>query len=299
MQVQGIIPPLVTPMKLNEEVDLDRLKELIDYQISRGVHGIFVLGTTGEFYALSESEKQEIMAVAVAHVNQRVPVYAGTGAETTREVIHLTKLAELEGVDGVSIITPYFVAPTQSEIADHYRKVSESTALPIILYSNPQMGSFLKIDPDTVARLAELPNVVGIKDSSGDLSNFIEIVRVTPPKFAVLMGRDTLIYSSLQVGGKGAVPATCNIAPDLAVGIYEQFQKGDHLAAWHFQQRLSPVRQAMSLGTPPGSIKVALSLLGQNVGPSRAPVAPMSAERQEQLRAILRASGLLGAPAPG
>jgi 4-hydroxy-tetrahydrodipicolinate synthase len=294
MELQGIIPPLVTPMKANEDVDFERLKLLIDFQLSRGVHGIFVLGTTGEFYSLSESEKQEIMAVTVAHVNKRVPVFAGTGAETTREVIHLTKIAENEGIDGVSIITPYFIAPNQSEIAAHFRKIAENTSLPIILYSNPQMGSFLKIEPETVARLAELPNVIGIKDSSGDLSNFIEIVRLTPPKFGVLIGRDTLIYSSLQVGGKGAVPATCNIAPDLAVGIYEQFQKGDLQASWHFQQRLSPVRLAMSLGTPPGSIKVAMSLLGQHVGPSRAPVAPMPPERQEQLRSILKNSGLLG-----
>jgi 4-hydroxy-tetrahydrodipicolinate synthase len=293
MQLHGIIPPIVTPMKPNEDVDLERLKSLIDEQIAAGVHGIFVLGTTGEFYSLSESEKQEIIAIAVSQVNNRVPVYAGTGAETTREVIRLTKIAEKEGVNGVSIITPYFISPTQSEIGDHFRKIAESTSLGIILYSNPQMGSGLKIDPETVARLAEIPNIIGIKDSSGDLSNFIEIVRLTPSRFSVLIGRDTLIYSCLQVGGKGAVPATCNIAPQLPVGIYESYRKGNFTASWDYQQRLSPVRLAMSLGTPPGSIKVAMNLLGRGVGPSRSPVAPMTTDKQEKLRGILKQSGLL------
>src|SRR5215510_4523846 len=125
MKIQGIIPPVATPMQANEDLDIPRLKWFIDHQIKSGVHGIFVLGTNSECYALDEREKQEVIATAVAHVNKRVPVFAGTGAETTREAIRLTKMAEREGVDGVSVITPYFVMPNQSEIADHYRRVAE------------------------------------------------------------------------------------------------------------------------------------------------------------------------------
>src|SRR5580698_2920183 len=214
MQIRGIIPPVATPMQANEDLDLPRLKWFLDHLINNGVHGVFVLGTNSEFYALDEREKQEVIATAVAHVNKRVPVFAGTGAETTRESIRLTKMADKEGVDGVSVITPYFIMPNQNEIADHYRRIAEQTALPIVLYSNPATCGGLKIEPETVGRLAEITNIRGIKDSSGDLQNFIETVKLVPESFSVLIGRDTLICASLIFGGKGAVPASCNIAPD-------------------------------------------------------------------------------------
>src|SRR5208283_1890997 len=223
MKIRGIIPPVATPMQPNEDLDLPRFKSFLDWQIGAGVHGIFVLGTNSEFYALDEREKQEVIATAVAHVNKRVPVYAGTGAETTREAVRLTKMAEREGADGVSVITPYFISPTQQEIYDHYRRIAEQTALPVILYNNPATCGGVKIDVETVARLAEIPNVLGVKDSSGDLQNTIEFIRVVPERFSVLMGRDTLIYPAMIFGAKGAVPATGNIAPKIVVDIYESF----------------------------------------------------------------------------
>src|SRR5580700_11899805 len=203
MRIHGIIPPVATPMQANEDIDLPRLRWFIDHLISSGVHGIFVLGTNSEFYALDEREKQEVIAAAVAHVNKRVPVYAGTGAESTREAVRLTKMAEREGANGVSVITPYFVSPTQQEIFDHYRRIAEQTALPVILYNNPATCGGVKIDVETVARLAAIPNIVGIKDSSGDLQNTNELVRVVPERFSVLMGRDTLIYPAMIFGARG------------------------------------------------------------------------------------------------
>src|SRR5438552_7305691 len=166
MHIHGIIPPVATPMLPNEDLDLPRLKWFLDHLIGSGVHGLFVLGTNSEFCALDEREKQEVIATAVAHVNKRVPVLAGTGAESTREVIRLTKLAEREGADGVSIITPYFILPNQQEIFDHYRRIAETTRLPVLLYNNPTTCGGVKIDVDTLARLAEVPNIVGVKDSS-------------------------------------------------------------------------------------------------------------------------------------
>src|SRR3954467_3274264 len=168
MKLRGIIPPVATPMQANEDLDLPRLKWFLDHLIGEGVHGVFVLGTNSEFYAMDEREKQEVIATAVAHVHGRVPVFAGTGAETTREAIRLTKMAEREGADGVSVITPYFISPSQREIFYHSRRVAEATARPVILYNNPATCGGVKIDVDTVARLAEIPNVLGIKDSSGD-----------------------------------------------------------------------------------------------------------------------------------
>ncbi len=293
MQIRGIIPPVATPMKANEDLDLPRLKWFIDHLIASGVHGIFVLGTNSEFYALDEKEKQEVIATAVAHVNKRVPVYAGTGAETTREAVRLTKMAEREGADGVSVITPYFVSPSPQEIFDHYRRIAENTALPVVLYNNPGTCGGVKIDVDTVARLALVPNILAVKDSSGDLQNTMEFIRVVPDRFSVLMGRDTLIYPALLFGARGAVPATGNIAPALLVEIYESFQRGDHAAAKAAQLRLNPLRMSLTLGTAPGGVKAALSLLGLSIGPSRSPVAPLTPEKQQKMRAVLQQVGLL------
>jgi 4-hydroxy-tetrahydrodipicolinate synthase len=293
MQIRGIIPPVATPMQANEDLDLPRLKWFLDHLIASGVHGVFVLGTNSEFYALDEREKQEVIATAVAHVGKRVPVFAGTGAETTREAVRLTRMAEREGADGVSVITPYFINPTQQEIYDHYRRIAEATSLPVVLYNNPGTCGGVKIEVDTVARLALLPNVLAMKDSSGDLQNTNEMVRAVPERFAVLQGRDTLICPSLLFGARGAVPATANIAPRLVVDIYEAFQRGDLEASRRAQIRLNPVRLALTLGTAPGGVKAALALLGMSIGPSRSPVAPLNPEKQQNMRAALEQAGLL------
>jgi 4-hydroxy-tetrahydrodipicolinate synthase len=293
MQLRGIIPPVATPMQANEDLDLPRFRWFLDHLMTNGVHGIFVLGTNSEFYALDETEKQQVIATAVEHVHGRVPVFAGTGAETTREAVRLTRMAEREGVQGVSVITPYFVSPSQQEIFDHYRRIAENTALPVMLYNNPATCGGVKIDVDTVARLAEIPNILGVKDSSGDLQNTCELIRAVPPRFSVLMGRDTLIFHGLISGARGAVPATGNIAPRLLVEIYETFARGDLAASLAAQRRLSPLRLALALGTAPGGVKAALSLMGLSIGPSRAPVAPLSPDKQQKMRAVLEAGGFL------
>jgi 4-hydroxy-tetrahydrodipicolinate synthase len=293
MRIQGIIPPVVTPMQANEDLDLPRLKTHIDHLIANGVHGIFVLGTNSEFYALDEREKQEVIATAVAHVNKCVPVYAGTGAETTREVVRLTRMAEREGADGVSVITPYFVSPTQKEIIDHYRRVAEATALPVVLYNNPGTCGGVKIDVETAVKLAEVPNILGIKDSSGDLQNTNELIRAVPERFSVLMGRDTLIFSGLMFGARGAVPATGNIAPALLVKIYERFVKGDIEGSKAAQLQLNPLRLALALCTAPGAVKAAMNILGMNVGPCRSPVSGLVPEKVPLMRAALKEAGLL------
>src|SRR6516164_1646106 len=293
MNIKGIIPPVATPMQSNEDLDLPRLKWFLDHLIAEGVHGIFVLGTNSEFYALDDREKQEVIATAVSHVRGRVPVFAGTGAESTREAVRLTKMAEKEGVQGVSVITPYFISPSQQEIYDHYRRIAENTKLPVVLYNNPSTCGGLKIDVDTVARLAEITNILGIKDSSGDLQNTNEYMRVVPERFSVLQGRDTLIYQALIFGARGAVPATANIAPRLLVEIYEASVRGDHAAAKAAQLRINPIRLALTLGTAPGGVKAALTLMGMSIGPSRSPVASLPPDKLQKMRAALEAAGML------
>jgi 4-hydroxy-tetrahydrodipicolinate synthase len=293
MRIEGIIPPVATPMQANEDLDLPRLRTHIDDLLDSGVHGIFVLGTNSEFYALDEREKQEVIATAVAHVNKRVAVYAGTGAETTREAVRLTKMAEREGVDGVSVITPYFIQPNQSEIVDHYRRIAENTRLPVILYSNPGPCGGVKIEVDTVAKLAQISNILAIKDSSGDQQNTNELVRAVPDRFSVLVGRDTLIWQGLLFGAKGAVPASANVAPALCVKIYEEFRRGNLNEAKAAQIRLNPLRLAFTLGTQPGAVKAALELLGKSIGPSRGPIAPLPPDKRQKLKTVLQEMGLV------
>jgi 4-hydroxy-tetrahydrodipicolinate synthase len=292
MQLHGIIPPVVTPFLANEDLDLPRLRWFLDRLLAAGVHGVFVLGTNSEFYALDEEEKQAVVATAVAHVNRRAPVLAGTGAATTREAVRLTRMAEREGADGVSVITPYFIRPNQQELFDHFRRIAEATSLPVVLYNNPSTCGGLSLDVDTVARLAEIPNIRGVKDSSGDLQNTQEYVKVVPPRFSVLMGRDTLLFPALLMGARGAVPATANIAPELMVSIYERFTRGDLEGAKAAQLRLNPLRLALALCTAPGGVKSALDMLGVPVGPCRSPVGGVAPAQQAAMRAALTAAGL-------
>ncbi|MBY0228587.1 MAG: 4-hydroxy-tetrahydrodipicolinate synthase [Gemmataceae bacterium] len=293
MDIRGIIPPVATPMQANEDIDFPRLRWFLDHLIASGVHGVFVLGTNSEFYAMDEDEKRRVIAESVAHVNRRVPVMAGTGAETTREAVRLTRMAEKEGADAVSVITPYFIMPNQQEVYDHYRRIAESTSLPLVLYNNPSTCGGLSIAPDTVERLAKIPNIRGVKDSSGDLQNTQEYLKAVPSTFSVMMGRDTLIYPSLVMGTRGAVPATGNIAPKLLVEIYEAFQRGDHPASKAAQLRLNPLRLALGLCTPPGAVKAALEILGLGIGPCRSPVSALLPDRVPKMRAALAAAGLM------
>lgn len=290
-QPRGVIPPIATPFQANEELDLPKFRWWVDHLLGAGVHAAFVLGTNSECYALAEAEKQTLIAEAVAHVAGRVPVIAGTGAETTREALRLTKLAEQAGVDAVAVITPYFIHPTQQELIGHYRRLSEATALPIVLYSNPAHTN-VKLAPETVARLAEHKNIVGIKDSSGDLQLTLDYLRLCPKGFAVLQGRDTLIYPSLEFGCAGAVPASGNLAPRLCVDLYEAWRRGDRATAMAAQLRLNPARLCLGLATPPAGVKAALRLLGIDLGPCRGPIGDPPAEKLAEMRAMLAAAGL-------
>ena len=217
----------------------------------------------------------------------RVPVYAGTVGVTTRETIALTRLAEKAGIDAVSILTPYFIRPNEEELLNHYKAVAESTSLPILVYSNP-MRTSVRISPGLLGRLAQVPGIVGIKDSSGELELTAEYIRVVPPDFSVLVGLDTLIYAGLTYGAKGSIAATANVKPALAASIYDRYMRGDLDGALQAQRALAPLRLAFTWGTYPVVIKEALNLMGMDVGPCRAPVGPLSADQRERLRKVLQ-----------
>jgi len=288
----GIIPAMVTPLTADDAINERALRRLANHLIDGGCHALFAIGSQGEFWAFSAEEKQRVWEIVVAEARGRVPVYAGTAAVTTREAIALTRLAEKAGADAVSVLTPYFISPNDNELFDHYKAIAESTTLPVLLYSNPARTG-VRLSASLVARLAEVPNIVGIKDSTGDLELAAEYIRTAPEKFSVLMGRDTLIYAGLLYGAKGAIAATANVKPRLVADIYDKFLAGDLEGARRAQRALAPLRLAFSWGTFPVVIKEALDLMGMEGGPSRSPVGPLTGEQRERLKGVLVDMGVV------
>jgi 4-hydroxy-tetrahydrodipicolinate synthase len=291
-QPKGIIPAMVTPVTAEGKINVEALRKLTNYLIDGGVHGLFPVGSQGEFYALTFDEKKKVIEVVVEETRGRVPVYAGTGAITTREAIALTQMAEVVGVSAVSIITPFFIRPNEGELFEHYVAIAKATRLPVLLYNNPARTG-VNISAEFVARASKVENIVGIKDSSGDLTITSEYIRRTGEEFSVLAGRDTLIYGTLCYGGKGAIAATANVVPKVVVEIYEAFQKGDLKRSLEAQFRLAPLRLAFDLGTFPVVIKEALNLIGIDAGVGMPPVGGIKPEAKKELKEILKNMGLL------
>ena len=283
---------MVTPITADGKINTETLRKLTNYLIEGGVHGLFPVGTQGEFYALTFEEKKKVLEVVVEETQGRVPVYAGTGAITTREAVALTRMAESIGASAVSVITPFFVHPSDAELLEYYTAVAKSTRLPVLLYNNPGRTG-VNISADFVVKASKVDNIVGIKDSSGDLTLTAEYIRRTGETFSVLAGRDTLIYGTLCYGGKGAIAATANVAPKIIVEIYEAFMAGDMKRALSAQFRLAPLRLAFDLGTFPVVIKEALTLIGIEAGVGIPPVGGMKPEAKAELKEILEKMRLL------
>lgn len=292
LAVKGIIPAMVTPLDRNEEIDEAGIREIINYLIDSGVHGIFICGSQGESYALMENEKKRVIEISVDEVNGRVPVYAGTGAVTTKTTIELSRYAVDVGADAVTIVTPYFIKPSQEELYMHYKCIAESVDSPILMYNNPGRTN-VNLEAETVRKLAEIDNIVGIKDSSGDLTLTAQYIMKCPEEFAVLAGRDSLILATLLYGGKGAVAATANVAPRLVVGIYENFIKGNLEKARELQFKLLPLRLAFSLGTFPVVVKEAMNLMKKPSGPAKSPVSSLPEEKKTKLKLLLEELNLI------
>jgi len=290
---EGIIPAVITPLDQEGKFNEKAMRKLIDYLIEGGSHGLFVVGAAGEFYGLTPEEKRRIFQVTMDQVRGRVPVYAGTAGITTRETVTLTGIAEGCGVDAVSILTPMFVSPSQDQLVEHYTAIAKSTSLPVIMYNNPPKTN-VALAPATVARLAEVPNIVGIKDSSGDLTVTGEYIRLTRGgKFSVLMGRDTLIFGALCYGATGSIASCANVAPRICADIYNRYKAGDMAGALEAQYNLAPLRIAFNLGAFPAVIKEGLEMLDIEAGPCMNPVGPLTKDERAKLRQVLVEMDLL------
>ncbi|MCL4515517.1 MAG: 4-hydroxy-tetrahydrodipicolinate synthase [Firmicutes bacterium] len=294
LEVKGIIPAMVTPSDESGNIIEDSLRKLTRYLIDGGVHGLFAIGGQGEFWAFTPPQKKRVLEIVLEEAKGRVPVYAGTGAVTTDEAVRLTRMASDAGADAVSVITPYFIKPNDDELFEHYAAIARSVKIPVLLYNNPARTN-ISLPAGLVERLSHIDNIVGIKDSSGDMTLTAEYIRRTGKDFAVLAGRDTLIYGTLVYGGRGSITATANVAPKLVVEIYEAYVAGDLKRSLEAQFRLAPLRLAFEFGTFPVVIKEALQMIGINAGEAVRPVGGLSGAKRDELRQVLAGLGILGA----
>ena len=294
LQVEGIVPALITPMNMDGSVNVHGLVVVLNHVIEAGVHGVFALGSQGESYALTTDEKKRVIEAVLDIVDGRVPVYVGTGMITTARSVQMTKIARNMGADAVSVITPYFIQPSQDELAEHFMAVAEAAGdMPVLLYNNPKRTA-ISIDVDTVQKLAAVANIVGMKDSSADLVQTMTYVEATlGMDFSVMVGNDALISASLMAGARGAVAATANVAPSLIVGIYEAVKSGDMDTAQKLQQRLLPLRKAFGLGTFPVVVKEAMNIMGLPAGPARKPIKPLTLQKRRELTEVLLKAGII------
>ncbi len=275
---------MVTPLTREGELIEQGLKDALDHTINGGVHGVFVLGSSGEIFGLTDEQKRRVIEITVEHVAGRVPVYAGASEITTRDCIKtMHMINDVGGVDAVSVLTPYFVVPTQHELVAHFRAIAGETDLPVLLYNNPGK-TLVPISVAAAVELADLPNVVGVKDSSGNLGTTADFLRECPENFAVLVGKDTLIYAGLAMGAKGAIASTANIAPRLVAEIYNAWTSGDQERALRLQEQLAPVRYLVDQATFPVVLKEGLRMSGVDAGYCLAP----ATDFEEALRAPLQ-----------
>ncbi len=289
----GVLVAVVTPFREDERIDYTAWQRIIERLIAAGVHGLFVIGGQGEFFALEEEERVVATRFCVQTAARRVPVYANVGAVTTRQTVRLAQKAEADGVDYIVAVSPYYLRPSPEELIEHYRELCRSVRLPVLAYNIPERTG-VDLTPEILRHVAETQeNFAGLKDSSGRLDR-IEEYRALGLR--VFIGRDHLMLEGLKRGCVGAVTACANVAPRAFVELYEAFQAGNLEEAARLQALVEPLRQAFSLATFPSVIKEAMALAGVPAGRCRRPVGPVPEQVREQLAAIianLRAAGYL------
>ena len=283
---RGVVPAMATPFTEAGELDEPRIASLIDWYLAAGVHGISVAGSQGEFFAMNDSERTRLIEIAARAIDRRVPLYAGTGGVTTRDAITATKTAEALGADLALVITPYFVQPSQDELIEHYRTIARATRLPVMLYNNPPRTS-VNVLPATLAKCMEEPNVAGIKDSSGDLTQSIEyLLDMTRPAL-LFSGRDTVAFALMLHGASGAISPAANVFPALMVRMHDTLRAGNIDEARAISDVFAPLRAAWALGSFPVVIKEAMALVGHGAGPTRRPVLPLSHAKRATLKTVV------------
>ena len=287
----GVLTALVTPFR-DGTVDEAALRELVEWQIGAGIDGLVPCGSTGEAATLSHPEHRRVVEIVVEATRGRVPVVAGTGSNNTREAVELTRHARDAGADAALLISPYYNKPTQEGIVLHYAEIARETGFPLVVYNIPgRTGSNLL--PATLARLADLDHLVGVKEACGDLAQIAEVIAQCPADFAVLSGDDALSLPLLALGGQGVISTSSNVAPSEMVALLRAFESGDLAAAQRAHYTLLPLFEALFCETNPIPVKAALALLGRCGPEIRLPLTPLSQAPREALQGVLKELGLL------
>ncbi len=288
---EGIYVAIPTPFK-GGEVDKRALKEHVNFLIESGVDGIVPCGTTGESATLSYKEHEEVIALTIEEAKGKVKVVAGTGSNSTKEAIELTKFAYRAGADGALLITPYYNKPNQEGLYLHFKAVAEAVPIPIVLYNVPSRTG-VNMLPETVARLSEIENIVAIKEATGSTSVATEIINLTKGKIEVLSGDDLTFFPLLTVGAKGVISVTANVVPEKMVKMYRAFKEGRWEEASEIHRELYDLSKVLFIDTNPIPVKTALSMMGRMEKEFRLPLCPTTPEKEEVIRKTLKEYGVI------
>ncbi|MEC1867994.1 4-hydroxy-tetrahydrodipicolinate synthase [Bacillus paralicheniformis] len=286
MNFGNIATAMVTPFDKNENIDFQKLSKLIYYLINNGTDSLVVAGTTGESPTLSEEEKVALIQYSVKEAAGRVPIIAGTGSNNTKASIKLTKKAEEAGADAVMLVTPYYNKPSQEGMYRHFRAIAEETSLPVMLYNVPGRTA-ASLAPETTIRLAEIPNIIAIKEASGDLDAITKIVAETPEDFAVYSGDDSLTLPALSVGARGIVSVASHIIGPEMQEMIKHYTEGNTAQAALIHQKLLPLMKGLFAAPNPSPLKTALQLKGLDVGSVRLPLIPLNEDERLRLSSLM------------
>ncbi|MES2935898.1 MAG: 4-hydroxy-tetrahydrodipicolinate synthase [Pseudomonadota bacterium] len=290
--IKGSIVAIVTPMHADGSLDFPALRKLIDWHIAEGSDGIVIVGTTGESPTVNVDEHCELIRIAVEHTNKRIPIIAGTGGNSTAEAIELTAFAKNVGADASLQVVPYYNRPTQEGMFQHFKKIAESVDLPLILYNVPGR-TVADMSNDTVARLAQVRNIVGVKDATGNLARAIELLRMVPKSFAVYSGDDATAMALMFCGGHGNISVTANVAPQAMHQLCVAAMTGAIAEAIEINNRLFPLHLKLFAEPNPVPVKWAMQHMGLIGAGLRLPLVALAAEYQDTVRGALRESGVL------
>ncbi|WP_338203871.1 4-hydroxy-tetrahydrodipicolinate synthase [Parageobacillus thermoglucosidasius] len=286
VQFGKIVTAMVTPFDRKGNVDFAKTTKLIDYLLENGTDSLVVAGTTGESPTLTAEEKIALFRHVVSVVNGRVPVIAGTGSNNTRASIELTKKAEEIGIDAVMLVAPYYNKPNQEGLYQHFKAIAESTSLPVMLYNIPGR-SVVNIAVDTIVRLSEIPNIVAVKDASGNLDAMTEIIARTRDDFLLYSGDDSITLPVLSIGGAGVVSVASHIIGNEMQQMIAAFEAGEIAKAAKLHQKLLPIMKGLFAAPSPVPVKTALQLKGLDVGSVRLPLVPLTEQERIELMNLL------------
>lgn len=290
---EGAYTALVTPFDADGNVDVDGLRANVRYQIRKGIHGLVPTGSTGESPTLSYEEHNRVVEVVVDEANGQVPVLAGTGSNSTWEAVMLTEHAKEVGADGALEVVPYYNKPTQAGLYAHFKKLAEEVDIPQVIYNIPSRTG-VNMLPETMARLAKLKNIVGVKEASGDLKQIARVIELTRGEdFTVTSGDDALTLEVMELGGQGVISVASNIVPDMIVKLVDSFRSGNVGMARKINDELAPLFKAIFLESNPGPVKMAMNWMGMAAGGYRLPLVALEPENQAKLRKVLVEMGLL------